>query len=117
MLPCAGVVDLLSPCMDHGWCFHYTCQKRLSTFWTTASTGHTYALNFTGTPARHLRLWLPYVPEGSEVVLHLSYFESWTRYVWTEGKGRIESGSMPAIGDASEHGAYMWDEVLSCSLG
>jgi len=28
------VIDLPIVAQDHGWCFGYTCQKRLSTFWT-----------------------------------------------------------------------------------
>ena len=31
-----GVVDLVVTAMDQGWCFAYTCQKRLSTFWMVA---------------------------------------------------------------------------------
>jgi len=27
-------VDLVVAAMDQGWCFAYTCQERLSTFWT-----------------------------------------------------------------------------------
>jgi hypothetical protein len=30
----SGSVDVAVAAMDHGWCFAYTCQKRLSTFWT-----------------------------------------------------------------------------------
>jgi hypothetical protein len=30
----SGVVDLVVAEMDQGWCFAYTCQKRLSNFWT-----------------------------------------------------------------------------------
>ncbi len=30
----SGSIELLVSAMDHGWCFAYTCQKRLSTFWT-----------------------------------------------------------------------------------
>lgn len=98
--------------MDHGWCFQYTCQKRLSTFWTVASTGHTYALNFTGTPARHFRFWLPHAAADTEVVLHIDYFENMGRYTWTPEAGRKESGAVkPAIGDASGHGDYFWDQV------
>lgn len=102
--------------MDHGWCFGYTCQKRLSTFWATASSGMTYAINATGTPARHFRIWQPYVPDGAEVVLHVNYFEPLRRYVWATGVGRLESNAaMPEIGDGSGHGAYCWDQV--CTQG
>ena len=107
----AGVTDLLTPCMDHGWCFGYTCQKRLSTFWAVASMGSTYAVNTTGTPPRHMRIWLPYAAEASELVLHINYFEPLGRYVWAPGVGRIEPSVIPAIGDASGHGAYFWDQV------
>jgi hypothetical protein len=34
-----GAQDLVITAMDQGWCFGYTCQKRLSTFWTYAPTG------------------------------------------------------------------------------
>lgn len=44
----SGVVDVMTGCADHGWCFGYTCQKRLSTFWTSVGSGRTYELNFTG---------------------------------------------------------------------
>lgn len=37
LLESGGAVDLLTPCMDHGWCFGYTCQKRLSTYWATVA--------------------------------------------------------------------------------
>ncbi len=30
----SGSIEVAVPAMDHGWCFAYTCQKRLSTFWT-----------------------------------------------------------------------------------
>jgi hypothetical protein len=34
MFNVSGVVDLVVAEMDQGWCFAYTCQKRLSNFWT-----------------------------------------------------------------------------------
>jgi hypothetical protein len=42
LLELGGQVDLLVPAMDQGWCFGYTCQRRLSTFWATAATGHAH---------------------------------------------------------------------------
>jgi hypothetical protein len=42
MLELGGQTDLLVPAMDQGWCFGYTCQKRLSTFWATAAMGHAH---------------------------------------------------------------------------
>lgn len=62
-------VDLLVPTMDHGWCFGYTCQKRLSTFWATVSMGQNYAINMTGTPPTITRIWIPYAPLNEEITL------------------------------------------------
>jgi hypothetical protein len=50
-------------------------QERLSTFWGTVPTGHTATLNFTGTPARVFRIWLPYADPGEEVVFVINYFQ------------------------------------------
>ena len=38
-----------------GWCFGYTCLKRLSTFWSIFQTGRTYDLTFAGTNPGSLR--------------------------------------------------------------
>jgi hypothetical protein len=104
--------------MDNGWCFGYTCQQRLSTFWATASSGTTYAVNATGTPPRLLRLWRPYVGANDEIVLHVNYFENLRRYVWTPARGRVEARSAwPAIGDTSGHGDYLWDQVCERTSG
>ena len=48
---------------------------RLSTFWGTVPTGHTAELNFTGTPARVFRIWLPYADPDAEVVFVINYFQ------------------------------------------
>jgi hypothetical protein len=50
-------------------------QERLSTFWGTVPTGHTAELNFTGTPARVFRIWLPYADPDAEVVFVINYFQ------------------------------------------
>jgi hypothetical protein len=52
LLELGGQVDLLVPAQDFGWCFGYTCQKRLSTFWATAATGHVHRVS---KPAGQLR--------------------------------------------------------------
>jgi len=109
LLESGGAVDLLTPCMDHGWCFGYTCQKRLSTYWATVAANQTFAVNTTGTPPRNMRLWFPYAASTSEVVLVVNYFEINRRYLWLDGVGRLSpSGSPPAVGDGQPHGAYAW---------
>ncbi|KXZ47884.1 hypothetical protein GPECTOR_32g497 [Gonium pectorale] len=73
MFNVSGSIDLVVAAMDQGWCFAYTCQKRLSTFWTYLPMGHTVGVNFTGTPATVFRLWLPYAAPEDELVLEIYY--------------------------------------------
>ncbi|CAK8682970.1 unnamed protein product [Clavelina lepadiformis] len=51
-------IDLFNGPQDHGWCFGYTCQKRISTFYTIVATGHHYDVYFTGYAPKKLRLTL-----------------------------------------------------------
>ncbi|XP_078617899.1 fibrocystin-L-like [Branchiostoma floridae x Branchiostoma japonicum] len=51
-------VDLVNGPQDHGWCAGYTCQKRISTFWTVVGVGLHYEIYFTGTSPQKLRLHL-----------------------------------------------------------
>lgn len=51
-LSAEGFTDLLNGPMDHGWCFGYTCQERISTFYSIVATGFNYTLYFTGTSFR-----------------------------------------------------------------
>ncbi|XP_076824499.1 fibrocystin-L-like isoform X2 [Clavelina lepadiformis] len=51
-------IDLFNGPQDHGWCFGYTCQKRISTFYTIVATGHHYDVYFTGYAPKNLRLTL-----------------------------------------------------------
>jgi len=58
-----GYVDLLNGGQDHGWCFGYTCLKRLSTFHATVASNVTYDLAFAGTNPQSLRFAMPTDPE------------------------------------------------------
>ena len=78
----SGVTDLLVGAMDHGWCFGYTCQKRLSTFWSVVGSGGAYSLNFTGTPPRVLRIWFPYADPDADLVVHINFFVPDRRFIW-----------------------------------
>ena len=53
-----GYVDLINGPMDHGWCLGYTCQERISTFYTVVATNKDYELYFTGTNPQSLRFHL-----------------------------------------------------------
>jgi len=41
-------VDYTAGPQDHGWCAGYTCQQRISTFWTIVALNRAYELHFSG---------------------------------------------------------------------
>ena len=45
--------------MDHGWCFGYTCLKRLSTFYAIVDTMEDYEITFAATNPKSLK-YSPY---------------------------------------------------------
>lgn len=45
-----GHVDLLNGPMDRGWCFGYTCQERISTFYSVVAINYMYEMAMTSTP-------------------------------------------------------------------
>jgi hypothetical protein len=112
MLNVSGSIDLVVAARDEGWCFAYTCQKRLSTFWTYLPTGQTTYVNFTGTPAQNFRVWLPYADPDSEIVLVFNMLYTLNRrFVWTADRGRLTPELSPVkVGDGKGHGAYFWDQ-------
>lgn len=83
-----------------------------STFWLTATMGQTMSLNFTGTPSKVLRIWLPYADPTAELVLAVNMLQTPNRrFAWTEGRRRIDPlQQLPKIGDASGHGDFFWDQ-------
>mmetsp|Transcript_41983 Transcript_41983/g.98471 ORF Transcript_41983/g.98471 Transcript_41983/m.98471 type:complete len:1625 (+) Transcript_41983:1-4875(+) len=71
-----GYTDLLNGCMDHGWCFSYTCLKRLMTFWAVVTMQTEYTVHFTGTNPQKLRLSIPYTPESENIMIKIYYQSS-----------------------------------------
>ena len=53
-----GYIDLVNGPQDHGWCFGYTCQERLSTFHTMVSLGSEVEVFMTSTPPLNMRFFL-----------------------------------------------------------
>jgi hypothetical protein len=53
-----GYIDLINGPQDHGWCFGYTCQERLSTFHSIIAIGTMTEIVMTSTPPLHLRYHL-----------------------------------------------------------
>jgi hypothetical protein len=83
-----GAVDLLITGMDHGWCFGYTCQKRLSTFWSYMPTHQVNHLTFLGTPAKVFRLHMPYAAADDEILITINYQGVPNRrFTWAESEG------------------------------
>nr|CAB3264911.1 fibrocystin-L-like [Phallusia mammillata] len=64
-------MDLNNGPQDHGWCFGYTCQKRLSTFFMIVATGVHYDMFMTGYPPRNLRFHLLNVDESKTIRIAL----------------------------------------------
>lgn len=87
----SGVIDMAVPQMDVGWCFSYTCQKRLSIFFTYLPTWQITHIKFGGIPARAFRLWLPYAQAGDELIVTLNYKGLPDRCARRRGAGGLES--------------------------
>lgn len=105
-----GQTDVLISAMDHGWCFAYTCQKRLSTFWTYVPTGSSVKISFTGTPPRMLRVWMPYAAAGAATAVEIDYFEPYRRFMWTPGQLRLSPLDAPPTVADSNGTSYFWDQ-------
>ena len=50
-----GSVDLLNGPMDHGWCGGYTCQQRISTFYSLVLVNKEYKIYLTSTQPQNMR--------------------------------------------------------------
>ena len=55
--------------MDHGWCHHYTCQKRVSTFYSIVAMNQSYEIHLTGTSPKRMRYHFLDITDDQEVVL------------------------------------------------
>ena len=66
-------IDLINGPMDHGWCLGYTCQERISTFYTIVRNGLNYSLAFTGTNPQVIRVFLLNADVSRAVVVGLFY--------------------------------------------
>ncbi|XP_072034167.1 fibrocystin-L-like [Amphiura filiformis] len=66
-------VDLVNGPQDHGWCLGYTCQERISTFYTMVATGKEYEVHFSSTNPHRMRLHLPNAVTAQKVVVGIYY--------------------------------------------
>ncbi|KAG1667228.1 hypothetical protein FOA52_009793 [Chlamydomonas sp. UWO 241] len=109
----SGAVDLVVAQMDHGWCFAYTCQKRLSNFHTWVPSGTVVNITTRGSPPAVSRIWWPYASPNDEIIVAMSFKGANSRkFVWSDATGRFSAlNAPPTIGDGSAHGAYYWDQL------
>ena len=69
-----GYLDLINGPQDHGWCFGYTCQKRLSTFMALIAANKSYDIFLTSTPPDKLRFRILNADSTFKVRLSMYYF-------------------------------------------
>ena len=51
-----GYINLLNGPMDNGWCGGYTCQERISTFYSIVASGYLYTIALTSTNPQDMAL-------------------------------------------------------------
>ncbi|XP_038045747.1 fibrocystin-L-like [Patiria miniata] len=68
-------VDLINGPEDHGWCNGYTCQERISTFYTMVAGNNEYEVYFTSTNPQGMRFHLLNSGESQAVVLGIWYIK------------------------------------------
>jgi hypothetical protein len=71
-----GYLDLINGPQDHGWCFGYTCQKRISTFLSLVVSNHSYDIYLTSTPPNQLRFRIIQSNSAFKIRLSMSYTTS-----------------------------------------
>lgn len=81
-----GYIDLINGPMDHGCCFGYTCQERISTFYSVAAARLNYELQFTSYTPHTLRLHLLNSEMKDAIVLKIYYANPQRLDVYYKGK-------------------------------
>lgn len=71
-----GYIDLINGPQDHGWCFGFTCQKRISTFTALVAANKSYDIYLTSTPPNQLRFRILNADASFKVRLSMHYFSS-----------------------------------------
>ncbi|XP_066939677.1 fibrocystin-L-like [Macrobrachium rosenbergii] len=111
----SGYVDLLNGPMDRGWCFGYTCQERISTFYSVVASGQVYEMAMTSTPPQVLRFHLLHSDPSDKIVLRL-FFPKTQRYdiyvddVYVPPKNIDKSkypGKYELMSDSGSNSAYV----------
>jgi hypothetical protein len=69
-------IDLINGPQDHGWCFGYTCQRRISTFFAVLASNRSYDIYLTSTPPNQLRFRILNADSSFKVRLSMYYSTS-----------------------------------------
>ena len=68
-----GYINLINGPQDHGWCGGYTCQERISTFFSIVATGLHYTIALTSTNPQDFALYMLNAREDQSIVTCLIY--------------------------------------------
>ncbi|XP_022094388.1 fibrocystin-L-like [Acanthaster planci] len=96
-------VDLVNGPEDHGWCNGYTCQERISTFYTLVATGKEYEVYFTSTNPQGMRFHLLNSDQSQAVVVGVWYMKPARLDVYYQNRYVV-----PNNGDTSS-GELIWN--------
>ncbi|KAJ8026136.1 Fibrocystin-L [Holothuria leucospilota] len=99
-----GYVDLINGPRDYGCCYGYTCQERISTFYTIVATGRYYELHFTGTTPQKLRYHLLNANDTQSVVVSTYYSNPQRFDVYVNGTYITPTNGV------TENGFFTWKE-------
>ena len=69
----AKYIDLINGPQDHGWCGGYTCQERISTFYSIVSTGLNYTIGLTSTNPQRTNFILLNANDSQSLVIAYIY--------------------------------------------
>ena len=123
----AGYIDLVNGPQDNGWCGGYTCQERISTFYTIVATGLEYSIGLASTNPQDMRLMILNAESTQKVLIGLFYNSPQrldifvdTRFIAPtngyfddEGNLRYSRGStsmfLPTL--SNSHGANFYDRT------
>ncbi len=95
-------IDLINGPQDHGWCKGYTCQERLSTFYSIVAVGMEYELVFTGTNPQDIRLQMLNAKEDDRLVVGTWYSSPQRLDVYVDGVYILPNNG------AYEFGEFVW---------
>ena len=68
-----GFINLVNGPMDNGWCGGYTCQERVSTFYTIVAAGYDYTIGLTSTNPQEFALHLLNSEDTQGIVVGIIY--------------------------------------------